>query len=186
MSIWICTARWRPTEPRSDVSWTCWTQNPDDGRGKAAVLNADDPVTAGFADGCPARRRDLRRNQSGRCIGAQRRHHVRRPGGRRHIALGRLGSADPHLRGRWNVANVAAAVACLGSITDNVSAGVARLESFAPVKGRMETIEAGQPLPGDCGLRAHACRAGCVFGGGSHVHPRPGPGGVWQRGGPGR
>ena len=32
---------------------TAGSSGPDDGRGKVAVLNADDSVTAGFAHGCP-------------------------------------------------------------------------------------------------------------------------------------
>jgi len=120
-------------------------QGPDDGRGKAAVLNADDPVTAGFADGCPvdvvsfgqANPADV----SARCAGVT-------PDGLVVAGSSPWGNWEAHtrLRGRWNVANVSAAVACLGSITGDVSAGVERLSSFAPVKGRMETIDAGQPF----------------------------------------
>ncbi|MDE2897811.1 MAG: UDP-N-acetylmuramoyl-L-alanyl-D-glutamate--2,6-diaminopimelate ligase [Chloroflexota bacterium] len=120
-------------------------QGPDDGRGKAAVLNADDPVTAGFADGCPvdvvsfgqANPADV----SARCAGVT-------PDGLVIAGHSPWGSweASTRLRGRWNVANVSAAVACLGSITGDVSAGVERLSSFAPVKGRMETIDVGQPF----------------------------------------
>ena len=120
-------------------------QGPDDGRGKAAVLNADDPVTAGFADGCPVdvvtfgetNPADVSAHSAG--ITAQ------------GLVVGGSSpwgnwEARTHLRGRWNVANVAAAVACVGSITGDISAGVQRLASFAPVKGRMETVQAGQPF----------------------------------------
>ena len=120
-------------------------QGPDDGRGKVAVLNADDPVTAGFADGCPVDVLTFGETNpadvSARCAGTT------------SDGLVVAGSspwghweAPTRLRGRWNVANVAAAVACVGSITADVSAGVDRLASFAPVKGRMETIQVGQPF----------------------------------------
>ena len=120
-------------------------QGPDDGRGKVAVLNADDPVTAGFADGCAV---DVltfgERNPadvSARWAGLS-------SGGLVIAGSSPWGEweARTRLRGRWNVSNVAAAVACVGSITGDLSAGVDRLASFAPVKGRMETVAAGQPF----------------------------------------
>ncbi len=120
-------------------------QGPDDGRGKAAVLNADDPVTAGFADGCPVDVVTFGETNpadvSARCAGVT-------PDGLLVAGSSPWGhwEARTRLRGRWNVANVAAAVACVGSITGDVSAGVDRLATFAPVKGRMETVRAGQPF----------------------------------------
>ena len=120
-------------------------QGPDDGRGKAAVLNADDPVTAGFADGCPV---DVVTFGETNPADVSARNAGTTSDGLVVAGTSPWGDweARTRLRGRWNVANVAAAVACLGSITGDVSAGVARLASFAPVKGRMETIEAGQPF----------------------------------------
>ena len=120
-------------------------RGPDDGQGKVAVLNADDPVTAGFADGCPVDVVTFGETNpadvSARCAGVT-------PDGLVVVGSSPWGhwEARTRLRGRWNVANVAAAVACVGSIAGDVSAGVERLASFAPVKGRMETIAAGQPF----------------------------------------
>ena len=120
-------------------------QGPDNGHGKAAVLNADDPVTAGFADGCPVDVVTFGETNpadvSAHCAGVT-------PNGLVVAGSSPWGNweAPTRLRGRWNVANVAAAVACVGSITNDVAAGVDRLASFAPVKGRMETIAAGQPF----------------------------------------
>ena len=118
-------------------------RSPDDGNGKAAVLNADDPVTAGFAAECsvdvltfgemaPA-------DVSGRRAGVT-------PDGLVIAGSSPWGDweADTRLHGRWNVANVAAAVACVGSIVGDISTGVDRLATFAPVKGRMETVHSGQ------------------------------------------
>lgn len=118
---------------------------PDDGNGKAAVLNADDPVTAGFAGGCPVDVVTFGETNpadvSARCAGVT-------PDGLVVAGASPWGNweARTRLRGRWNVSNVAAAVACVGSIAGDVSVGVERLESFAPVKGRMETVQAGQPF----------------------------------------
>ena len=118
---------------------------PDDGQGKAAVLNADDPVTSGFADGCDVDVLTFGERQPADVLA--------RGVGTTPEGLVIAGSspwgdweARTRLRGRWNVANVAAAVACVGSITGDVSAGVDRLASFAPVKGRMESVAAGQPF----------------------------------------
>ena len=120
-------------------------RGPDDGLGKAAVLNADDPVTAGFAAGLTVdvltfgetRPADV----SARCAGVT-------PDGLVIAGSSPWGDweAPTRLRGRWNVANVAAAVACVGSVADDISAAVDRLPTFAPVKGRMETVRVGQPF----------------------------------------
>ncbi len=120
-------------------------RGPDDGHGKVAVLNADDPVTAGFAAGrtvdvltfgetAPA-------HVSARCTGLT-------ANGLVIAGSSPWGDweAPTRLRGRWNVANVAAAVACVGSIAGEISVAVNRLSTFAPVKGRMETVHAGQPF----------------------------------------
>ena len=120
-------------------------RGPDDGHGKAAVLNADDPVTAGFAAGCAADILTFGQTKpsdvSARVAGV-------RPEGLVIAGSSPWGNweASTKLHGRWNAANVAAAVACVGSITGDISAGVNRLASFAPVKGRMETVQAGQPF----------------------------------------
>lgn len=120
-------------------------QGPDDGRGKVAVLNADDPVTARFAHGCPVDVLTFGETNpadvSARCAGVT-------PEGLVVAGSSPWGhwEARTRLRGRWNVSNVAAAVACVGSITGDLSAGTDRLASFAPVKGRMETIQMGQPF----------------------------------------
>ena len=120
-------------------------QGPDDGRGKAAVLNADDQVTSGFAVGCPV---DVVTFGKTNPADVSARRAGVTPDGLVVAGSSPWGNweARTRLRGRWNVANVAAAVACVGSITSDVSAGVERLASFAPVKGRMETIAAGQPF----------------------------------------
>lgn len=120
-------------------------RGPDDGRGKVAVLNADDPVTAGFADGCPVDVLTFGETSpadvSARCAGVT-------PDGLVIAGTSPWSAWESatRLRGRWNVANVAAAVACVGSVVGDVSAGVDRLATFAPVKGRMETVQAGQPF----------------------------------------
>lgn len=120
-------------------------QGPDDGRGKAAVLNADDPVTAGFAAGCTA---DVLTFGESKPADVSARRVRTAPDGLVIAGSSPWGSWETptRLRGRWNVANVAAAVACVGSIVGDVSAGVERLSTFAPVKGRMETVKAGQPF----------------------------------------
>ena len=120
-------------------------QGPDDGRGKVAVLNADDPVTAGFADGCAV---DVLTFGERNPADVSARWAGLTSGGLVVAGSSPWGEweARTRLRGRWNVSNVAAAVACVGSITGDLSAGVDRLASFAPVKGRMETVAAGQPF----------------------------------------
>lgn len=120
-------------------------RGPDDGHGKTAVLNADDPVAADFAAGCavdvltfgeiePA---DVSAHRAGVT-----------PDGLVIAGTSPWGpwEVPTRLRGRWNVSNVAAAVACVGSIAGAIDAAVDRLTGFAPVKGRMETVQAGQPF----------------------------------------
>ncbi len=113
--------------------------------GKVAVLNADDPVVAGFGDGLqsdvitfgietPA---DVRASHATGDDGALRINGDSPWGG---------WSADTRLVGPWNASNIAAAVACVGSITGAVEAGAASLVDFPPVVGRMEPLEAGQPF----------------------------------------
>ena len=120
-------------------------RGPDDGHGKAAVLNADDPVTAGFAAGCAVDVLTFGETKpadvSARVAGVT-------PDGLVIAGASPWGDWETptRLRGRWNAANVAASVACVGSITGDILAGVSRLTSFAPVKGRMETVQAGQPF----------------------------------------
>ena len=120
-------------------------QSPDDGRGKAAVLNADDPVTAGFADECAV---DVLTFGEAKPADVSARRAGATSDGLVIAGSSPWGNweTQTRLRGRWNVANVAAAVACVGSITGDVSRGVDRLATFAPVKGRMEPVAAGQPF----------------------------------------
>ncbi len=116
-----------------------------DDHGKLAVLNADDPVVAGFAQGCaldvltfgetnPA-------DVSARAVGA---------GAAGLVMAGTspwgAWEVDTPLIGAWNVPNVAAAVACVGSIAGGIAAGVERLPAFPPVEGRMELVRRGQPF----------------------------------------
>lgn len=120
-------------------------RGPDDGRGKVAVLNADDPVTAGFAEGCAVDVLTFGETTPaavvGRCADIT-------PDGLVIAGSSPWGNweARTRLRGRWNVANVAAAVACVGSVAGDISAAVDRLASFAPVQGRMQPVQAGQPF----------------------------------------
>ena len=113
--------------------------------GKVAVLNADDPVVAGF-------RAELRSDVITFGIDARadvRVSHATGDDGTLQIEGDSPWggwSADTRLVGPWNASNIAAAVACVGSITGAVEAGVAALASFPPVVGRMEPLEAGQPF----------------------------------------
>jgi len=120
-------------------------RGPDDGHGKAAVLNADDAVTAGFASECSV---DVVTFGSSNPADV-----TARVAGYARDGLVFAGSSPwgnwetpTKLRGHWNAANVAAAVACVGSIAGDIGAGVDRLPLFPPVKGRMEAVNAGQPF----------------------------------------
>jgi len=118
---------------------------PDGPRGKAAVLNADDPVAAGFRAGLGApvitfgleQPADVRATFRTEASGALTVEGTSPWGAWR---------AETPLLGSINAANVAAALACVGSITGEVGPGVAALAEFPPVPGRMEVVRRGQPF----------------------------------------
>ena len=113
--------------------------------GRAAVLNADDPVVAGMSG-----------HTASEVVwfGASARADVRVE--RYDIDGGALliegaspwgaWSARTALLGSWNAANVAAAVACVGTITGDPGPGADALREFPPVRGRMEPVDCGQPF----------------------------------------
>ena len=113
--------------------------------GTAAILNADDPVVAGFRDGLRSPvvtfglsgSADVRAAYRERSEGAL---HVQgdSPWG--------PWSAGTSLLGSWNALNVAAAVACVGTVTGDLGPGVDALADFPPVTGRMEPVDCGQPF----------------------------------------
>ena len=119
--------------------------NPDSVHGKAAILNAADPVVAEFASGLPHpvvtfavdAPADVSATWSTLDTG--------------HITV--RGSspwggwdAPTHLLGGVNAWNVAAAIACVGSITGDPGPGAAFLAQMPPVPGRMQVIDRGQPF----------------------------------------
>ena len=114
-------------------------------RGRAAILNADDPVVAGFArhtrsDVITFGRRPTADVQS---------EWVESDDGRRQVTLnspwGRW-TVPTTLVGPWNAANIAAAAACVGSICGSLDDAMAALPRVASVPGRMQAIECGQPF----------------------------------------
>lgn len=118
---------------------------PDDTHGRVAVLNADDPVVACFATGLTSNVLTF-----GEEVNADVRVRISDV---QEGALVVAGSSPwgnwegpTTLRGRWNIMNVAAAVACVGSIIGAVSSGVDRLAIFPPVPGRMQFVDVGQPF----------------------------------------
>ncbi|MCY3912378.1 MAG: UDP-N-acetylmuramoyl-L-alanyl-D-glutamate--2,6-diaminopimelate ligase [Chloroflexi bacterium] len=114
-------------------------------RGRAAILNADDPVVAGFA-------RHTRSDVI--TFGAQPTSDVQSEwieldDGRRQVTLnspwGRW-TVRTNLVGLWNAANIAAAAACVGSICGSLDDAMAALPNIASVPGRMQVIDCGQPF----------------------------------------
>ena len=114
-------------------------------RGRAAILNADDPVVAGFA-------RHTRSDVI--TFGQQPTADVQSEwdeldDGRPQVTLnspwGRW-TVRTNLAGPWNAANIAAAAACVGSICGGLDDAMAALPNIAPVPGRMQSIECGQPF----------------------------------------
>lgn len=119
--------------------------SPTTERGRAAILNADDPVVAGFA-------RHTRSDVI--TFGQQPRADVQSEwhefdGGRPRVTLsspwGRW-TVPTKLAGPWNASNIAAAAACVGSICGSLDDAMAALPRFDPVPGRMQSIECGQPF----------------------------------------
>lgn len=113
--------------------------------GRTAVLNADDPVLAGFAKGVrsdvltfaslsPA---DVRASWT-ECGEGTQQVTLESPWGRWTVPT--------RLVGPWNAANIAAAAACVGSITGDLEAAVAALPDIAPIRGRMQLVDEGQPF----------------------------------------
>ena len=114
-------------------------------RGRAAILNADDPVVAGFA-------RHTRSDvvTFGRLPTADvQSEWIELDEGRPQVTLnspwGRW-TVPTSLAGPWNAANIAAAAACVGSICGRLDDAMAALPRIAPVPGRMQAIESGQPF----------------------------------------
>ncbi|MDE2989765.1 MAG: UDP-N-acetylmuramoyl-L-alanyl-D-glutamate--2,6-diaminopimelate ligase [Chloroflexota bacterium] len=114
-------------------------------RGRAAILNADDPVVAGFA----------RHTRSDVITFGQKptadvqSEWIELDDGRRQVRLhspwGRW-TVPTNLIGPWNAANIAAAASCVGSICGRLDDAMAALPQLAPVPGRMQVIDCGQPF----------------------------------------
>ena len=119
---------------------------PDDMYGRAAVLNADDPVVARFASGLTSEVLTF-----GEASNADVRVQISDSNdGEGFVVAGSSPwgnwEGPTTLRGRWNGMNVAAAVACVGSIVGEISSGVDRLSEFPPVPGRLQFVDVGQPF----------------------------------------
>ena len=114
-------------------------------RGRVAILNADDPVVAGFAHGLASEVVTF-----GLSAAADVRVRAGRSADGRLTVSGRSPWGDwlarTSLLGSWNASNIAAALACAGSIAGEIGPAVAALEQFRPVPGRMEPVERGQPF----------------------------------------
>lgn len=118
---------------------------PATARGRAAILNADDPVVAGFA-------RHTRSDVI--TFGARPTADVQAEwneldDGRPQVTLnspwGRW-AVPTNLVGPWNAANIAAAAACVGSICGRLDDAMAALPRVPPVPGRMQVIDCDQPF----------------------------------------
>ena len=118
---------------------------PVDRHGKAAVLNADDPVVMGFADGLTS---DVL--TFGQFSPADVQVHMVDATETGMLLAGSspwgAWEAEVPIVGRWVPANVAAAVACVGSVEGRITLAVDRLATFHPVEGRMEAVSCGQPF----------------------------------------
>ena len=114
-------------------------------RGRAAILNADDPVVAGFARHTRSEVITFGR-ESTADVKAE---WSESDDGRQQVTLnspwGRW-TVPTKLVGPWNAFNIAAATACVGSISGSLDAAMAALPHIAPVPGRMQPIECGQPF----------------------------------------
>ncbi len=119
--------------------------SPASDRGRAAILNADDPVVAGFA---AHTRSDV--ITFGRLPTADvQAEWVERDDGRRLVTLNSpwgCWDVPTNLIGPWNAANIAAAAACVGSICGSLDEAIAALPRVPHVPGRMQPIECGQPF----------------------------------------
>ncbi len=118
---------------------------PTTDRGCAAILNADDPVVAGFArhtrsDVLTFGRRPTADVQAS---------WTELDDGRRKVTLNSpWGSwtVPTSLIGPWNAANIGAAAACVGSICGSLDDAMAALPHIAPVAGRMQPVDCCQPF----------------------------------------
>ena len=114
-------------------------------RGRAAILNADDPVVAGFAGHT---RSDVITFGQRPTADVQA-EWIERVDGRQQVTLNSPWghwTVPTNLIGPWNAANIAAAAACVGSICGSLDDAVAALPRVPPVPGRMQPIECGQPF----------------------------------------
>ncbi len=114
-------------------------------RGRAAILNADDPVVAEFArhtgsDVMTFGRLPTADVQASWTEVADGSGQVtlNSPWGRWTVAT--------NLIGPWNAANIAAAAACVGSICGSLDDAMAALPHVASVPGRMQPVDCGQPF----------------------------------------
>jgi UDP-N-acetylmuramoyl-L-alanyl-D-glutamate--2,6-diaminopimelate ligase len=122
--------------------------NPDKGFGKWAVVNADDPTAADYADAAAAAGAQVLRYGGGSSADV-RAERVSESAEQLLIGLRTprwSGDVRLHMAGRFNAYNALAAVAvgeALALDPEHVRAG---LESLTGVPGRMERINAGQPF----------------------------------------
>ncbi len=114
-------------------------------RGRVAILNADDPVVAGFARGLAS---DVVTFGLSDAADVRVRAERSAEGALQVSGRSPWGDWQAHtlLLGSWNAANIAAAVACAGSIAGEIGPAVAALERFRPIAGRMDPVERGQPF----------------------------------------
>lgn len=114
-------------------------------RGRAAILNTDDPVVAGFSRHT---RSDVITFGAGPTADVQA-EWIELDDGRSQVTLsspwGRWTVAT-NLIGPWNAGNIAAAAACVGSISGRLDDAIAALPQVVPVPGRMQVIDCGQPF----------------------------------------
>jgi len=118
---------------------------PVDRHGKAAVLNADDSVVMGFSDGVTS---DVLTFGQFSPADVQVQMVDTTETGLLLAGTSPWGAWEARMPivGRWVPINVAAAVACVGSVEGRITSAVDRLATFPAVEGRMEVISCGQPF----------------------------------------
>lgn len=114
-------------------------------RGRAAILNADDPVVAGFAGHTRSDVITFGQQPTADVQAQWTEFDAGRPQVTLNSPWGRW-TIPTNLNGPWNAANIAAAAACVGSICGGLDDAIAALPHVAPVPGRMQSIDCGQPF----------------------------------------
>lgn len=114
-------------------------------RGRAAILNADDPVVAGFAEHTRSDMITFGHLPTADVQAVWTELDDGRPQVTLNSPWGRW-TYSTNLIGPWNASNIAAAAACVGSICGRLDDAMASLPHITPVRGRMQVIDCGQPF----------------------------------------